>query len=108
MGNHPFLGAHYQNGQTTFSVKSEYAEKIELCLFSPDEKEETRIQLQKGEGNIWSVTLPEIKSGQKYGYRAHGEYNPSRGLFLIRRNLLSTLIVWKFPKPWTTGRPNAC
>ena len=81
MGNHPFLGAHYQNGQTTFSVKSEYAEKIELCLFSPDEKEETRIQLQKGEGNIWSVTLPEIKSGQKYGYRAHGEYNPSRGLF---------------------------
>ena len=48
MGNHPFLGAHYQNGQTTFSVKSEYAEKIELCLFSPDEKRKPVSNCKKG------------------------------------------------------------
>lgn len=107
MGNHPFLGAHYQNGQTTFRVKSEYAEKIELCLFSPDEKEETRIQLQKGEGNIWSVALPEIKPGQKYGYRAHGEYNPSRGLFFNPAKLAVdpySLEVSKTMDDWTSER----
>lgn len=81
MVQYPFLGAHFQKGQTIFSVRSEHAEKIELCLFSANEKEEIRVRLKKGEDNIWSVTLPEIKPGQKYGYRAYGAYDPSRGLF---------------------------
>ena len=75
------LGAYYKDGKTIFRVRSEHAEKIELCLFSPDEKEEYRIALDRGEDNIWSVELEGVKPGQKYGYRAHGEYKPSRGLF---------------------------
>ena len=81
MLEHTFLGAHYKNGKTVFRVRSEYAEKIELCLFSQNEKDESRISLEKGNDNIWSIELDHIKPGQKYGYRAYGEYNPLRGLF---------------------------
>lgn len=81
MAEFPFLGARYHGAQTTFTIQSEHASRIELCLFSPDETEETPIRLKKGKENIWSITLPKIEPGQKYGYRAYGEYNPSRGLF---------------------------
>ncbi|MBR1604505.1 MAG: hypothetical protein IJ660_00165 [Alphaproteobacteria bacterium] len=75
------LGAAYMPESTDFSVFSEHAQKIELCLFSEDEKTETRIPLNKAEKGIWSVTVPDIKVGQKYGYRAYGEYSPEKGLF---------------------------
>lgn len=75
------LGAVYQPDNTVFSVFSEHAQKIELCLFSDDEKTETRIPMRKNEQNVWSASLAAIRPGQKYGYRAYGEYDPSRGLF---------------------------
>ena len=75
------MGAAYSPQETTFSVFSEHAQKIEVCLFSKDEKTETRVPLQKGEDNIWSVSIPHIPTGQKYGYRAYGEYAPEKGLF---------------------------
>ena len=75
------MGAVYTPEKTTFSVFSENAKKIELCLFSDDEKTEKRISLEKKEDSIWSVEVPKIKAGQKYGYRAYGDYNPEQGLF---------------------------
>lgn len=74
------LGAHYSPSQTKFTVASEHATKIELCLFSPDEKQEQRIPLTR-EGKIWQAEVKNLKPGQKYGYRAYGEYDPSAGLF---------------------------
>lgn len=50
-------------------------------MFSPDEKEEIRIKMNKGDDNVWTAEVPAVKPGQKYGYRAYGEYDPSRGLF---------------------------
>lgn len=73
-------GAKYSPSGTLFSVASEHAEKIELCLFSPDEKEEKRISMDR-QGDVWQVEISGIKPGQKYGYRAYGEYNPEEGLF---------------------------
>lgn len=73
-------GAKYSPSQTLFSVASEHAQKMELCLFSPDEKEEQRIPMER-EGDVWVAAVSKIKPGQKYGYRAHGEYNPDEGLF---------------------------
>ena len=81
------MGAIYTPEKTTFSVFSEHAKKIELCLFSDDEKTETRVPLVKGDDNIWSVSIPEIKAGQKYGYRAYGDYNPEQGLFFNPQKL---------------------
>jgi len=81
------LGAVYDTKTTTFSVYSENAKKIELCLFSADEKTEIRISLQKGEDNIWSTSIPNVKIGQKYGYRIFGDYNPEQGLFFNPKKL---------------------
>ena len=82
------LGANKKASQTIFSVFSEHAQKIELCLFSDDETRETRIPLNKDKNNVWSVALDNIKSGQKYGYRAYGEYNPEKGLYFNPKKLL--------------------
>ena len=80
------LGAEYLENSTKFCVASEHAQKMELCLFSPDEKEETRIPMEK-QGDVWQAEVKGIKPGQKYGYRAHGEYNPDEGLFFNPRKL---------------------
>ena len=75
------MGAVFTPEKTVFTLPSEHAKKIELCLFSDDEKTEKRIPLEKKEGDIWSVSVPKIKAGQKYGYRIYGDYNPEQGLF---------------------------
>jgi glycogen operon protein len=73
------LGAEYTGEGTHFGVFSENAEAIELCLFSPNGEEETRLELPSREGSIFSGYLPGIKPGQLYGFRAHGAYEPERG-----------------------------
>lgn len=82
------LGANKQGKKILFSVFSEHAQKIELCLFSDDEQTENRIPLEKDENNIWSAELENIKEGQKYGYRAYGEFAPQKGLYFNPNKLL--------------------
>ena len=100
------LGAHRKANKVRFSVFSEHAAMIELCLFSKDEKKEKRIPLTKGEDNIWFVELENIEAGQKYGYRAHGEFAPHKGLYFNPNKLLidpyakelsSTFQAWEDP-----------
>lgn len=106
MKNNAALGVSKHGNIYTFSVFSEYAQKIELCLFSDDEKTETRIPLKKDENNIWSVELKDIKPNQKYGYRAHGEFAPEKGLYFnpnkllvdpFSRELSSSVLDWEDP-----------
>ncbi|MFI3241796.1 MAG: alpha-amylase family glycosyl hydrolase [Alphaproteobacteria bacterium] len=82
------LGIKKTDNGVLFSIFSEHAENIDLCLFSDDEKSETKIAMAKGEKGIWSVEIPNIKEGQKYGYRANGEFNPSQCLFFNPNKLL--------------------
>lgn len=82
------LGVIQEGDNTRFSVYSANAEKVELCLFSDDEAKEHRIELHKDEDNVWSVLMSGINEGQKYGYRAHGQFNPSEGLVFNSNKLL--------------------
>lgn len=76
----PELGAEYTGEGTHFAVFSAHAEKMELCLFSEDGKEElARLPLPKREGDIWSGYIAGIGPGTVYGYRAHGPYDPANG-----------------------------
>lgn len=73
------LGAIYDGTGTNFGVYSKNAEKMELCLFD-DNGEETRFEMMKDpKTDIWNIYLPDIKPGQKYGFRAHGPYEPQNG-----------------------------
>ncbi|BEL06389.1 glycogen debranching protein GlgX [Actinoplanes sichuanensis] len=78
-GNPYPLGASYDGGGTNFALFSETATRVELCLFDEDGKE-TRIDLPEREALVWHGYLPRIVPGQRYGYRVHGPYDPSRGL----------------------------
>ncbi|KZS61362.1 glycogen debranching protein GlgX [Mycobacterium ostraviense] len=72
------LGATYDGAGTNFSVFSEIAEGVELCLIA-DDCSETRISLDEVDGYVWHAYLPNIIPGQRYGFRVHGPFDPSAG-----------------------------
>jgi isoamylase len=78
----PFpLGATYNGRGTNFSLFSENAEGVELCLFSddPDDPAERRIALTERRAHNWHCYVPGIEPGQRYGFRVHGPYDPDAG-----------------------------
>jgi glycogen operon protein len=75
----PFpLGAEYDGEGTNFSIFSEHAERVELCLFDEGDNE-TRIELTERTALNWHVYLPGVGPGQRYGFRVHGPYAPDEG-----------------------------
>jgi isoamylase len=75
----PFpLGAQWDGNGTNFSLFSEHAERVELCLFD-DAGEETRIELRGRRALNWHGYLPSVGPGQRYGFRVYGPYAPRAG-----------------------------
>ena len=76
----PFpLGQSWDGHGTNFSLFSENAERVELCLFDDDGNEE-RIPVEERTAFNWHCYLPGVGPGQRYGYRVHGQYDPATGL----------------------------
>jgi isoamylase len=72
------LGAAYDGAGTNFSLFSEVAERVELCLF--DEKgQQSCVDLTEVTAFCWHGYLPEVKPGQRYGFRVHGPWAPEQG-----------------------------
>jgi isoamylase len=75
----PFpLGATYDGMGTNFSLFSEVAERVELCLFE-DDGTENRIALPETTAYCWHGYVPNVGPGQRYGYRVHGPYDLASG-----------------------------
>ncbi len=73
----PFpLGPEWDGEGTNFSLFSEHAERVELCLFDEHGNEE-RIELRERTAYNWHCYLPGVGPGQHYGYRVHGPYDPA-------------------------------
>ncbi|MGV0052574.1 glycogen debranching protein GlgX [Mycobacterium colombiense] len=77
-GNPYPLGAAYDGAGTNFSLFSEIAEKVELCLID-DQGGESRIPLDEVDGFVWHAYLPNITPGQRYGFRVYGPFDPAAG-----------------------------
>jgi glycogen operon protein len=76
----PFpLGATWDGQGTNFSIYSERAEAVELCLFDDDDRE-TRVPIEHQTAHNWHSYLPGIGPRQRYGYRVYGPYAPEEGL----------------------------
>lgn len=73
------LGATWDGSGTNFSIFSEVAERIELCLFD-GAGNETRHPLPEVTGFIHHGYLPGAGPGLRYGYRVHGPWDPDKGL----------------------------
>ncbi|MCJ2178945.1 glycogen debranching protein GlgX [Novosphingobium album (ex Hu et al. 2023)] len=65
------VGAH----ATRFAVRAPQADAVWLCLFS--DGVETRHVMQRA-GPEWEIELPGNLAGTRYGYRASGEWSPTR------------------------------
>ena len=77
------LGATLTSDGVNFAVYSSTAELVELCLFDPSgERELARLPLPGRTQDVWHGMLaaPQGAAGLVYGYRAHGTFDPARGL----------------------------
>jgi glycogen operon protein len=75
----PFpLGASYDGTGVNFSVFSEVAERVELCLYD-DAGAESRADLPESTAFCWHGYVPGIHPGQRYGFRVHGPWAPAQG-----------------------------
>jgi isoamylase len=81
-----WLGEPYPRGATwdgegvNFSLFSENADKVELCLFDASGRQELqRIEMREQTDLIWHTYLPQVRPGQRYGYRVYGPYAPEEG-----------------------------
>jgi glycogen operon protein len=75
----PFpLGATWDGQGTNFSIFSEHAEGVTLCLFD-DEGNERAVEVTGNRAHNWHCYMPGVGVGQRYGYRVHGPYAPNEG-----------------------------
>ena len=84
------LGATYLGNGVNFAVFSEHARKMEVCLFDPQEpsREVRRYVLPEQTQHVWHGFIPGLQTGTLYGFRAHGAYEPRRGLRFNPHKLL--------------------
>lgn len=75
------LGATWDGQGVNFSVFSENAVKVELCLFdSESDRTETYcVPLRERTHLAWHGYFPDLRPGQLYGIRVHGPYAPHTG-----------------------------
>ena len=72
------LGATWDGSGVNFAIFSEHAEAVDLCLFDVDGTEQ-RVRLTEQTNLVWHCYLPDVRPGQRYGYRVHGPYAPQDG-----------------------------
>ncbi|HEX5754306.1 MAG TPA: glycogen debranching protein GlgX [Archangium sp.] len=84
------LGATYLGNGVNFAVFSEHARKIEVCLFDADNpaRELRRYVLPEHTEHVWHGFIPGVQTGTLYGFRAHGAYEPRRGMRFNPHKLL--------------------
>jgi glycogen operon protein len=76
------LGATWDGMGVNFTLYSETATRVELCLFDSDDpaRETDRIALPERTAFVWHGYLPAVTPRSLYGYRVHGPYEPEKGL----------------------------
>ena len=73
------LGAHFDGAGVNFSIFSEVAERVDLCLFDEDGRE-TALTLPERTAFCWHGYVPGLRPGQRYGFRVLGPWRPDEGL----------------------------
>jgi len=81
------LGPDIQAWGTRFRVHSSDAGRLWLCLFDADDRE-TRLPMVRDEDGVWSIDMPGVGEGARYGFRADGAYDPAAGLWFDPDKLL--------------------
>jgi isoamylase len=72
------LGASWDGAGTNFAVFAEGADAVELALLDESGRER-RVRLPEVTAFVWHGYVPEVRPGQRYGFRVHGPYDPDSG-----------------------------
>jgi isoamylase len=109
-------GATWDGMGVNFSIYSEAATAIDLCLFDESGSAVKQvIPIRESTGHVWHCYIPGIKLGQLYGYRIQGPYapeeghrfNPSKLLIDPYAKALSHSVDWNAPVfGYTLGNPD--
>jgi len=91
-------GARLTRGRARFAVRAPNAHAVSLCLFEGEA--ERRIPMMRA-GLGWQVEVPGVKAGQRYGYRAEGEWAPDRGHWFDPAKLLVDPYATVLDRPFT-------
>ena len=77
---HPYpLGATYDGVGTNFSIFSEVADQVDVCLFDEDRAGAPH-HPPRGDRPRPPRLSAGVGPGQRYGYRVHGPWRPASGL----------------------------
>ena len=83
------LGVTLDAEGANFALFSAHADKVEVCLFDPQDGRETdRITLPEYSDEVFHGHIAGIREGTLYGYRVHGSYSPREGLRFNPNKLL--------------------
>ena len=83
------LGATVDKGGVNFAVYSRNASEMYLLLFDrPDGEATDVIRLEHRDRFVWHAAVEGVSPGQRYGYKARGEYRPEQGLRFNENKLL--------------------
>ena len=93
-------GVEFAGKTTRFSVYSASASLMWLCLFDKDGIKETARLDMAQDNATFSISVPDLKQGQLYGYRVDGPYGPDQGLFHDPAKLLADPYAMRFDRPW--------
>ena len=92
LGTSAPLGASVRSGGVNFSVFSRSATRIELLLFDREDAAVPSaivpLEPMHRTYHYWHVHVPGLDAGQVYAYRAHGPFEPERGLRFDREKVL--------------------
>jgi glycogen operon protein len=96
------LGATVTKDGVRFAVWSSAAKKVWVCLFDDHDRETDRVALDRDEAGVFAAHFPGLRTGQRYGFRADGDYDPHKGLWFDPDKLLVD------PYAVEIDRPYAC
>lgn len=83
------MGAHVLDDGVNFSLWSDHATAVWLCLRPRDASAaELRIALHHAGAGVWSVFVRGLRAGAHYGYRVDGPHEPGQGHFFRPEKLL--------------------
>jgi glycogen operon protein len=98
---HPKPGATITSHGVDFAVHSRHASMIELCLFADHGGHELcRLPLAEGTDHLWHISVEGAHAGTRYGYRAHGDWAPDRGLWYDPSKLLVDPYALELDRPF--------
>ena len=96
------LGATPKKRGVGFAVTSHNADRVELCLFDETGTQELqRLPLPGEKNGVRFGFVPDLKPGARYGFRAHGPFDPARNHRFDPSKLLVDPYALRLDRPGT-------